>query len=42
MTWTIADTAGLLLLAMAVTSAWCVGRGLLIANRRKKEGGPCN
>lgn len=42
MTWTIADTAGLLLLAMAIASTLCVVRGQLIANRRKKEGGPCN
>lgn len=42
MTWTIADTADLLLLAMAVASTWCVGRGMLIVNRRKKESGPCN
>lgn len=37
MTWTIADTAGLLLLAMVVASTWCVGRGKLIVNRQKKE-----
>lgn len=39
MTWTIADTAGLILLALAIASAWCVGRGKLIVNRRKKEQG---
>lgn len=39
MTWNIADTAGLLLLAMFISSTWCVGRGQLIANRRKKEQG---
>ncbi|WP_411382831.1 hypothetical protein ACK3BK_15855 [Pseudomonas sp. L7] len=39
MTWTIADSAGLLLLAMAVASTWCVGRGQLIGKRRKKEQG---
>ncbi len=42
MNWTIADTAGLLLLAMAIASTWCAVRGQLISNRRKKEGGPCN
>lgn len=42
MTWTIADTAGLLLLAMTVASVWCAERAVLIANRRKKEGRPCN
>ena len=42
MTWTIADIAVLLLLAMVVSSAWCLVRGQMIANRRKKEGGPCN
>lgn len=42
MTWTIADTAGLLLLAMVIASVWCAERAALIANRRKKESGPCN
>lgn len=39
MTWTIADTAGLLLLAMAIASTWCAVRGQMIGNRRKKEQG---
>ncbi|MFV0891302.1 hypothetical protein [Pseudomonas kurunegalensis] len=39
MTWTIQDTASLVLLAMTITSSWCVLRGQLIANRRKKEQG---
>lgn len=39
MNWVIADTAGVLLLAMTIASAWCVVRGQLIANRRKKEQG---
>lgn len=43
MNWTINDTAGMLLLAMAVASAWCLGRGHLIAQKRKREeGGPCS
>ncbi|WP_256583370.1 hypothetical protein [Pseudomonas sp. SWI44] len=42
MTWTIADTAGALLLAMAITSTWCVVRARAIAGRRNKENGPCN
>lgn len=37
MTWTIQDTASLILLAMITTSTWCVLRAQLIANRRKKE-----
>lgn len=39
MTWTIQDTAGLILLVMAIISAWCVVRAQLIAARRKKEQG---
>lgn len=42
MTWTIADTAGLFLLAMAVASVWCAERAVLIANRRRQEGRSCN
>lgn len=42
MTWTIADTACLLLLAMAIASVWCAERAVLIANRRKKEDGQCS
>ena len=43
MTWTIIDTACMLLLAMAIASTWCLGRGQLIAMKRKREeGGPCN
>ncbi|MEB3843969.1 hypothetical protein [Pseudomonas guariconensis] len=42
MTWTIQDTASLILLAMITTSTWCVLRGQLIANRRKKESDRCN
>lgn len=37
MTWTIADTAGALLLAMAIASIWCVIRANSIANNRKNE-----
>lgn len=39
MTWTIERIVGLLLLAMLISSTWCVTRGQLIANRRKKEQG---
>ncbi|WP_256248256.1 hypothetical protein [Pseudomonas sp. NBRC 111124] len=39
MNWTILDTASAILLAMTITSTWCVVRGQLIANRRKKEQG---
>lgn len=39
MTWTITDTGCMFLLAMAIASTWCLGRGQLIANRRKKEQG---
>ena len=39
MNWTILDTASVILLVMAFTSTWCVIRGQLIANRRKKEQG---
>ena len=42
MTWTIADTAALLLLAMVVASTWCVMRGKFISKRRKKEIGQCS
>ena len=43
MTWTIIDTAGMLLLVMAIASTWCLGRGQLIAMKRKREeGGLCN
>jgi 5-enolpyruvylshikimate-3-phosphate synthase len=42
MTWTILDTASAILLVMAFTSTWCVVRGQLIANRRKKESDRCN
>lgn len=43
MTWTITDTAGMLLLVMAVASTWCLVRGQMIAMKRKRgEGGPCN
>jgi len=42
MTWTISDTAWALLLAIAVTSTWCVFHGNTIANRLKKGEGPCN
>lgn len=42
MTWTIFDTASVILLAMTTTSIWCVIRGQLIANRRKKESDRCN
>jgi hypothetical protein len=42
MNWTILDTASVILLAMATTSTWCVIRGQLIANRRKKESDRCN
>lgn len=37
MNWTIADTAGALLLAMTIASTWCVVRAKTIANRRKNE-----
>lgn len=37
MTWTITDTAGVLLLAMAIVSAWCAMRANSIQTRRKKE-----
>ncbi|MEW2925290.1 MULTISPECIES: hypothetical protein [Pseudomonas] len=37
MTWTIADTAGALLLAMTIASTWCVVRAKTIASRRKNE-----
>lgn len=37
MTWTIADTAGALLLVMVIASVWCVVRGQAISNRRKNE-----
>lgn len=37
MTWTIADTAMLMLLAMVVCSAWCLVRGQMIAIKRKRE-----
>ncbi len=39
MTWTIEQIVGLLLLAMFISSTWCVVRGQFIANRRKKEQG---
>lgn len=39
MTWTIADTAMLMLLAMVVCSAWCLVRGQMIAIKRKREKG---
>ncbi|HFQ8052856.1 TPA: hypothetical protein ACHTCR_004732 [Pseudomonas putida] len=39
MTWTIADTAGALLLAMTIASSWCVVRAKRIETRRKKEQG---
>ena len=39
MTWTIEQIVGLLVLAMFISSTWCVARGQLIANRRKKEQG---
>ncbi|SDQ68292.1 MULTISPECIES: hypothetical protein [unclassified Pseudomonas] len=43
MTWTIIDTAGMLLLVMVIASTWCLGRGQLIAMKRKREeGGPCS
>ncbi|MFK3815104.1 hypothetical protein ACI2KG_00590 [Pseudomonas sp. NPDC089407] len=42
MTWTIADTAGALLLAMIIASTWCVVHAKTIETRRKKENGPCN
>ncbi|WP_019097742.1 hypothetical protein [Pseudomonas putida] len=42
MTWTIADTAGALLLAMTIASTWCITRAKAIASRRKKENGPCS
>ncbi|BBV97925.1 hypothetical protein STW0522PSE72_32760 [Pseudomonas monteilii] len=42
MTWTIADTAGALLLVMTFASTWCVVRAQALSNRRKKENGPCN
>lgn len=42
MTWTISDTAWALLLAIVVTSTWCVIYGNTIANRLKKGEGPCN
>ncbi|WP_256221687.1 MULTISPECIES: hypothetical protein [Pseudomonas] len=42
MIWTITDTAGVLLLAMAIVSAWCAMRANIIQTRRKKENGPCN
>ena len=42
MNWTIADTAGALLLAMTIVSTWCVVRAKGIESRRKKENGPCN
>lgn len=43
MTWTISDTACMFLLAMAIGSTWCLGRGQLITMKRKREeGGPCN
>lgn len=42
MTWTIQDTASLILLAMTITSTWCVVRAKGIETRRKKENGPCN
>jgi len=37
MNWTILDTASVILLAMTITSTWCVIRGQLIANRRKNQ-----
>lgn len=42
MNWTIADTAGALLLAMTIASTWCAVRAKGIESRRKKENGPCN
>ncbi|MDU9393725.1 hypothetical protein [Pseudomonas sp. zfem002] len=39
MIWTITDTAGVLLLAMAIFSAWCAMRANSIQTRRKKEQG---
>lgn len=39
MTLTIEQIVGLLLLAMFISSTWCVTRGQMIANRRKKEQG---
>lgn len=42
MTWTIADTAGALLLAMTTASTWCVVRAKGIETRFKKENSPCN
>ena len=39
MTWTITDTVTLMLLAMVVCSTWCLVRGQMIANRRKREQG---
>lgn len=39
MTWTTEQIVGLLLLAMFISSTWCVTRAQLIANRRKKENG---
>ncbi|WP_338794077.1 hypothetical protein [Pseudomonas sp. AE27] len=39
MTWTITDTGCMLLLAMAIGSTWCLGRGQLIAMKSKREEG---
>ena len=39
MNWTITDTACIFLLAMAIGSTWCLGRGQLIAMKRKREEG---
>ncbi|WP_256573968.1 MULTISPECIES: hypothetical protein [unclassified Pseudomonas] len=37
MTWTIEDAAGVILLALAITSTWYAVCGQLTANRRQKE-----
>lgn len=39
MTWATEQIVGLLLLARFISSTWCVTRGQLIANCRKKENG---
>lgn len=39
MNWTPLDTAQLLLLGMVILGAYCIVRGVVISNRRKKEQG---
>ncbi|MDD2056596.1 hypothetical protein NPS58_03935 [Pseudomonas putida] len=37
MNWTPLDTAQLLLLGMAILGTYCIVKGMVIANRRKRE-----